>query len=164
MTERRCDGCGGPGAHVCVRRTHGTDHREMWLCDTCSRELGVEQDVPAFGPTVTELLGSLVKDDSAVLCPGCGTRFREIRQSGRAGCAQCYRTFAAGIGRLLAQLGGVEPHVGRYPQRLASCKRIFVDRSVLKRELDAAVDREDYEEAAEIRDRMLSLEAGDDRA
>jgi protein-arginine kinase activator protein McsA len=49
--------------------------------------------------------------------------------------------------------------VGRFPERLVSYKRLLVDRSVLQQRLDEAVRREDYEEAAIIRDSMLALEA-----
>jgi len=96
------------------------------------------------------------------MCPNCGTRFKEIRQSGRVGCAECYQVFGNRIQLLLAQMGLVETHVGRYPSRIASYKRLLVDRVMMKADLEEAIDREDYEEAAELRDRIRHLEEDED--
>ena len=162
MSSKRCDGCGEPGAHIRVRQSSGTHQRELWLCDECCRKLGVDQAIPAFGPTVSELLSGLVTRASERACPRCGTEFKEIRRSGRVGCAECYQVFRGSIARLLSQVGAEEAHVGRYPDRLISYKRLLIDRTELRQRLDEAVQREDYEEAALIRDRMLALDTNED--
>ena len=118
--------------------------------------------MPAFGPTVCELLGTLTGDAGTRACPNCGTRFKQIRQTGQVGCAECYQVFRNRIQLLLSQMGLIDPHVGRYPNRLASYKRLFVDRIAMREDLEAALGREDYEQAAELRDRIRTLEDGDD--
>lgn len=162
MTDRLCDGCGKPGGHIRTYQSNGSEYRELYLCDSCARLVGADDSLPAFGPTVGELLGTLVGEPGTRACPSCGTRFREIRQSGRVGCAECYQVFGNRIQLLLAQMGLVDSHVGRYPSRVASYKRLLVDRIALKNDLDAALRREDYEEAAELRDRIQSLEEATD--
>ena len=66
--------------------------------------------------------------------------------------------FHARIEHLLTHAGLSESHVGRYPARLASYKRLLIDREALRHELHNAVTREDYEQAADLRDRIKSLE------
>jgi len=120
--------------------------------------IGAEQETPAFAPTVGELLGLVAGDKGARSCPSCGTRFRTIRQTGRVGCAECFRVFHNRIEHLLEQLGFSELHAGRYPARLASYKRLLIDREALRHQLSEALTREEYERAAELRDRIKSLE------
>jgi protein arginine kinase activator len=158
MSERTCDGCGRSTGRIRVYQSKGNDFTELWLCDTCANALGVEQEQPIFGPSAGELLGSLVGDRTERICPKCGTRMRSIRETGRVGCAECYRVFHYRIQQLLEQAGLTETHVGRYPHRLDSYKRLLIDRESLRSELEEALKNEDYEAAASIRDRMRSLE------
>ncbi|MFW5690125.1 MAG: UvrB/UvrC motif-containing protein, partial [Spirochaetota bacterium] len=81
-----------------------------------------------------------------------------IRQTGRTGCAECYRVFRPQIQHLLEQSGLTETHEGRYPSRLGSFKRLLVDRESLRERLSHAIEGEDYEAAAVIRDQMRALE------
>ena len=162
MTDRRCDGCGKPGGYVRIHQSNGSEFRELWLCGSCARLVGAEQSLPAFGPTVGELLGTLAGDAGIQACPNCGTQFKQIRQTGRVGCAECYQVFSTRIRLLLSQVGLVDPHSGRYPNRLASYRRLLVDRVAITEDLKAALGREDYEQAAELRDRIRMMEAADD--
>jgi len=158
MNKRKCDGCSEAEGRIRVYQTSGTEYSELWLCARCAAELGVEEEYPAFAPTVAELLGSLAGGSGTRVCPSCGTRFKTIRQSGKAGCAECYRVFRPRIQDLLEQSGHTESHVGRYPARVGSYKRLLVDRESLREELERAVHGEDYEAAARLRDRMKELE------
>jgi protein arginine kinase activator len=162
MTDRKCDGCGKTGGHIRTHQSNGSDFRELWLCRSCASLVGAEQSLPAFGPTVSELLGTLAGESGTRVCPTCGTRFKQIRQTGHVGCAMCYQTFRNRIQLLLAQMGLTDSHIGRYPSRLASYKRLLVDRIAMKEDLEAAVESEDYEQAAWLRDRIRSLEEGPD--
>lgn len=162
MNDRHCDGCGAASGHIRVYQTRGTEFSELWLCDRCADRLGVEIESPAFAPTVGELLGTLIGTNSGRSCPVCGTKFRVIRQTGRVGCAECYRVFGGRIHHLLEQSGLTEPHVGRYPARLSSFKRLLVDRESLREKLEQLVGDEDYEGAAVLRDQMRALEEHDD--
>jgi len=162
MSERSCDGCGRPDGHIRVYQSRGTEFSELWLCENCASKLGVEADQPAFGPSAGELLGALVGDTVTRTCPSCGTRFKSIRQTGTVGCAECYRTFRGRVQQLLVQEGLTEDHVGRYPARLSSYKRLLVDRESLRMDLEHALEKEDYESAASIRDQMKKLEESTD--
>jgi len=78
------------------------------------------------------------------------------------GCPECYRWFREEIAELLERedLGG--DHAGRVPRRLIPLKRLLIDRERLKDELRQAIQSEEYERAAGIRDHMNTLERDDE--
>jgi protein arginine kinase activator len=97
---------------------------------------------------------------AAEVCPVCGMNWNEFKQSGVMGCGHDYEQFAGKLLPLLkrAQEGAGE-HVGKVPARK---KTPDADRQVttlrLRRELQKAVDAENYEAAAQLRDKLRTLE------
>ncbi|HKJ85366.1 MAG TPA: UvrB/UvrC motif-containing protein [Spirochaetia bacterium] len=158
MDNHQCDGCGESLGKIRVYQTKGTEYSELWLCDRCAQSLGVEEAQPAFAPTIAEMLGSLVGGSGTRNCPVCGMKFRTIRQTGRVGCAECYRVFRPRIQHLLEQTGLTDAHAGRYPARLGSFKRLLLDRESLRERLHEALAEEDYEAAVILRDQMKAIE------
>jgi protein arginine kinase activator len=73
------------------------------------------------------------------------------------GCAECYRAFRARIIPLIRPATGRVQHIGRFPERLEAFKRLFVDREHYRQELDEAVELEDYERAALLRDKINEI-------
>lgn len=109
---------------------------------------------------------------SPTVCPSCGMSVREFRQSGLLGCPTCYSVFEAQLGPLIerAHEGGA-CHVGKTPRR-ALCsgrqrgdvERLLGDAQeraerlrVLRKQLTDAVEREQYERAAQLRDEMRQI-------
>jgi protein arginine kinase activator len=96
----------------------------------------------------------------AKMCPGCGLNFSQFRQTGRLGCAECYQVFETELGGLVerAQNGGSH-HTGKSPKRAGTSidRQLLIQRLV--RELDHAVAAEQYERAAELRDRLHNMDA-----
>jgi protein arginine kinase activator len=74
------------------------------------------------------------------------------------GCAECYRTFGARLQQLLGHSSRPLQHDGRYPQRLQTYKKMFVDKEVFREQLREAVEREEYEQAAVLRDKINSID------
>lgn len=159
MSERSCDGCGRTGDLIQVYQTRGNDYYELWLCERCATVLGVEAEPEAFGPTTEELLGGLISSASGE-CPSCGTTYQTISRRGQVGCSECYRVFAGRIELQLQDLGLPTRHTGRFPERLASYKRLLLDREVFRDELKRAIESEDYERAAALRDELEQLDGG----
>lgn len=95
----------------------------------------------------------------SVSCPDCGIGLDEFRTSGRLGCARDYDHFRAELEPLLERIHGAGRHVGRVPDRLAARLAVVEQVELYQRELAAAVEREAYEEAAELRDKIRELEA-----
>ena len=156
MSNRPCDGCGRLGNLVQVYQTRGNDYYELWLCERCASVLGVESAEEP--PTAEELLSGLLSE--AGVCPSCGTSYKSISQTGAVGCAHCYQAFAHRIEIDLIELGMPVRHEGRYPERLASYRTLLLDRELFREQLRKAIEAEDYEKAASLRD-QIDLLRGD---
>jgi protein arginine kinase activator len=91
-------------------------------------------------------------------CSSCGIKFVEFRNSGRLGCPHDYEAFRADLLPLLENIHGETRHRGKVPRRLPQSKQMQSELMHLRRQLNQAVTREAYEEAAQLRDRIRQLE------
>ena len=91
-------------------------------------------------------------------CPECGSSYHEIASSGRVGCAQCYDTFAEELARSIQSIHGTTNHTGAVPARQRAKQERSEWIKKLKKDLQDAVRREDYEAAAKLRDEIRQLE------
>lgn len=136
---------------------------EKHLCDSCAQEEGVT--IKSTPPPLNELLNSFVMASSGIQelaelkCDHCGMSFLEFRNQGLLGCPQDYDVFGKGLAILIerAHEGGTH-HVGKRPNQSDETADRQRNLSRLRRELDAAVEREDYEVAARLRDEIKTLE------
>lgn len=87
-------------------------------------------------------------------CPGCGLQYQQLRQGGRAGCAQCWPTYQRTVEAALAKAAPAVQHTGRSPVTTQAAQRSRARREALQRRLDEAIAREDYESAAQLRDAL----------
>jgi protein arginine kinase activator len=89
-------------------------------------------------------------------CPKCGITWDEIKKTSKFGCPYDYEFFEEDFAPTMKRLhlGGTK-HVGKVPTHL----NISVSRQVeaLEQELTAAVKEEQYEKAAELRDKIKAL-------
>jgi protein arginine kinase activator len=137
--------------------------QEIHLCEQCARKKGLSLKKQL---SLQDLLTSLMEQKKenipeallSIKCPVCGLTFREFRESGRLGCPQDYQVFKEGLKLLLERIHGSSKHVGKVPTRIDSDtakKRALLD---LRSQLEEAIHREEYERAAELRDRIRTLE------
>ena len=96
-------------------------------------------------------------------CPNCGLSFLELLKVGRIGCAQCYAAFGEQMEILLEKLHGSTGHVGykpvNNPQVSEKTVKCLSKKDNLKIELNKAIETENYEQAARLRDKLKKLEA-----
>jgi protein arginine kinase activator len=94
-----------------------------------------------------------------LVCEQCGISYIEFRNHGLLGCAHDYDTFKDALGELIERAqDGNDHHVGKAPRSTTKPKRPQQDLRRLKRQLNEAVAAEDYERAAELRDKIEKLE------
>jgi len=82
----------------------------------------------------------------------------EFRNTGRLGCPQDYRVFRDELVPLLENIHGETRHSGKSPRRAPLSQQIQSELMQLRNKLKNSVNKEDYEEAARIRDRIRKLE------
>jgi protein arginine kinase activator len=156
---------------------HITDIQEgvveaLHLCQSCAEEYfesaeqapNIEEPV-AFADKLPEIPDLEVDSEHAnLICPNCGISFAEFRSKGRLGCPHDYISFEEELLPLLENIHGSTQHVGKYPKRAPDASRKQFELIRLRNELNLAVEDEDYEEAARLRDliKNVSQEAGED--
>ena len=91
-------------------------------------------------------------------CPVCGISFFEFRNTGRLGCPYDYSFFNEDLEPLLKNIHDATEHVGKRPKRLAASADSQAKMIHLRREMEEAVEMENYERASEIRDEMRAIE------
>ncbi len=155
---------------------------EVHLCEVCAQETGVVSGSPA---PVEEILkkiaaGKATTETATAACQACGTTFAQFKQAGRLGCPECYRALEKQLGPILdrAHQGAVH-HVGKVPGRmmhqggrgteladraaaLAAAEARAEQIRRLRADLARAIHTEQYEQAAQIRDRLRQLQQGAD--
>jgi len=166
-----CQRCGTRTATVHKVRIENGVTTELHLCEPCARETG-ELQVTPFGATFEELMksffdlpfmemgaGQEAMSRTATRCPNCGLSWSDFKRLGQLGCSQCYVTFERALRPVLKRLHGATEHTGKRPrERGESLRRRELAR--LREELQEAIASEQYERAAQLRDRIRELERG----
>ncbi len=142
------------------------DKVERHLCEQCAMHEGLLQ---AQKPTVNvnDVLESFIasaKEQQGALgnlvCKNCGMSYVEFRNQGLLGCAADYDEFGEPLNELIGRAhDGATHHVGKSPRSAGTARTTQQDIRHLKRQLDEAVAAEDYERAADLRDRMKAMES-----
>ncbi len=169
-----CEACGQAKATVHITRTINGETRRMHLCSSCATEGGHLSWASGSNLPVTSLLGGLLDmgTGSAVdrqatggtACPACGLTYRQFAETGLLGCSTCYETFSAAIEPLLKRIQGETMHRGKRPAGAATEEEdVAKTEEQLRAKLQRAIEEEDYERAAEIRDALRELD-GDSNA
>ncbi len=142
------------------------------MCEFCAQEQGlaIKNQVP-----INELLSTLLAsqgaehaDDKtasrdtippALTCPACGMTLDQFRKEALLGCSSDYEVFKEPLMKIIekAQAGHIT-HCGKVPARAPSDSKLHIKILNLRKELQAAITNENYEKAAEIRDRIEHLQ------
>lgn len=160
----QCDICGKKKATVHLTEIVDEQMSEMHLCEECAREKSVQME-QQFG--LADLLAGLadfgkqVKDVEVVKikCAHCALGYEDFRKSGRLGCSECYISFREQLSALLKKIHGSNRHLGKSPLKLAEGVKEKVEGLTdLRNQLHEAVQQEDFEKAAALRDKIRELE------
>ena len=173
-----CESCHQNLATVHLTEIVAKQKKELHLCEDCAREKG---DVFKGHFSVHDFLGGLAdaakkktadketkkekeaKPKAPVSetppCPACGLSFSEFKTSGRLGCFNDYEHFKKELLPLLEKIHGATQHTGRVPSSVGQKLETQKVLAALRKDLNLAIQREEYERAAELRDKIKSLES-----
>ena len=98
---------------------------------------------------------------SATKCPSCGYTYADVLKEERVGCAECYHTFANELARTIRAIQGVGVHCGAVPSRYRARKEREECLKKLRRSMQEAIEGEDFERAAKLRDDIRKMEGED---
>lgn len=163
----KCEICEDAVATVHLTEISNNQKKEVHLCETCAQEKGVaihshvkNLSLPEFFGQLSEPTTATEKPTATRNCPVCGIDYQEFRATGKFGCATDYRIFRKELEYLLDKVHGATQHRGRMPLRVGMEMNRRKQIDELKSELRHAVESEEYEQAANIRDRIHMLERG----
>jgi protein arginine kinase activator len=160
-----CDQCHEREAVIHLTQIVNEQVTTLHLCERCAAEKGVESPGAQPKTPLGTFLAAMGQDAEptqaprADTCARCGGSLQDFRESGRLGCPECYRSFEVPLRDLLRRLHGSTHHMGeRYAERGAPAPVEAQQATELREQLRLAVETENFELAAEIRDRLRVLE------
>lgn len=160
-----CDVCGKNEAHIHIVEVTPNGKRERNLCEECADKEGLMGNDDDMSFSFANFLKNIIPvafeeamENIENVCPNCGINYGEMKHRGKFGCVACYTAFREKIPEVLKIVQGKsESHIGKSPKSL---KVITPQKELekLKRSMKIAIEEEEYERAAEIRDRIKELE------
>ena len=165
----KCQICDNP-ATVHLTDIVNKKKRELHLCERCARERNLIPEQPGPQLDLKALLNLLMHpfppgqepapEDAPALstgstgaavpeaCEVCGITLAEFKSGGRLGCPHDYESLRAALEPLLERIHRSTAHAGKAPRAIRVRE--------WKKQMQAAVASEDYEEAARLRDLINS--------
>ncbi len=163
-----CQECRRRPATIHITRIVNGRKTEMDLCEQCAHEKGEFEFFaePQF-PLQSFLAGILEQGVQAQPsyqpsrtphCPNCGLTYRDFARTGKLGCSRCYDEFGDRLEPVLRRIHGASQHTGKVPARSGGTIKVHRELRDLREALGKAVQAEDFEAAARIRDQIRELE------
>jgi protein arginine kinase activator len=161
----KCERCPNP-ATVHLTEIVDQQKKELHLCQACAEAENLVQkqelNLPAILQTlIGHHLGRETDALARLACPACGIKYMEFRAQGRLGCPHDYAAFRTGLEPLLLKIHRATRHHGKTPRRAPSAARL-AEVVGLRGRLQAAVNAEQYEEAARLLALIRKKEATDE--
>ncbi len=158
----QCDVCQSKEATVFLTQIVDGKMQKVNLCEGCSKEKGVND--PTGFALADLLLGlgdsqQIEKTAASNKCPVCGFTQADFKKTGRLGCSNCYSVFAEGILPMLKNMHKGTRHTGKVPAVHAEQRERSEKMKSLQESLDKAIADEEFELAADLRDRIRQVEA-----
>jgi protein arginine kinase activator len=159
-----CSICKEKEATVHLTQIAGDKMQKVDLCEECAKTKWMN-DPTAFS-LADQLfgLGAAQEIEQAgegvgLKCPACGFTQADFKKAGRLGCPECYQTFAEPLEGLLKTMHKGTRHVGKVPESLRQGRDLSDRLKVLQKKLNKAIQEEDFEEAAVLRDEIKQTTA-----
>lgn len=159
-----CDICGKSQATVHLTEIIDDNMTELHLCEECAQKKGAQMETH-FG--LADLLAGLAdlggqftktKKEIKIKCPRCGLTYDDFKKIGRLGCGECYSAFREALLPLLKRIHGSTQHYGKSPKKVTKVVKIKNELQDLKNKLQKAIQLEEFEEAARLRDKIREME------
>ncbi|MBN1405371.1 MAG: UvrB/UvrC motif-containing protein [Candidatus Omnitrophica bacterium] len=170
-----CDICHKNEAMIHITEIVNDEARELHVCQQCADAESMHMN-QGFG--IADLVSGMVgfpgeareAKEKDLKCPTCGMAYSDFRKLGRLGCSECYEAFKSVLIPLLKNIHGSIHHTGKEPEKMvASFEKEYTGKKInvvtkevkiaeLREKLQRAVQTEQYEEAAVLRDRIKELE------
>jgi protein arginine kinase activator len=160
----KCQNCHKRDATVHLTEIKGGGKHEMHLCESCAAAKGLPgkahfsiQDLLA-GIASSQQSSTQKRRTKELQCPACELTISQFQATGRFGCGDCYKAFETEILPLIEKIHDSTQHVGKVPGRASPEVTMQKEVRHLHLELKRAIVQEEYEKAAQLRDRVKKIE------
>ena len=159
-----CEECGEREASFHYTEIADGITSELHLCEECAKKRGF---ILPSTFSLADLLGGLLEPEyppslePGLRCKNCGFTYSNFKETGFLGCSQCYSFFKRPLEPLLKKIHGSSKHIGKFPKKKREEKKEKVlDLQLLQEKLKEAIAKEEFEEAASLRDKIKEMEKG----
>lgn len=134
---------------------------ELSLCKECAEKKGVGEIKKvklSAQEILTELQEKITEQDNDLICTNCGLSFADFRRRGRLGCEQCYVSFASKLEPIIKRIHNSTQHTGK---TITTGRKKISEKFEIKKLkiiLESAIQKEDFEKAARIRDQIKKIQ------
>ncbi|MCD6308751.1 MAG: UvrB/UvrC motif-containing protein [Candidatus Latescibacteria bacterium] len=165
----KCQICHKNDAKIVFTQIVNNEKVVLHICPECARKKGlsIEIDIsPPVSASVEKLLKGFDKtveereeeEIPDLVCDNCGLTFREFKKSGLFGCDRCHEAFGDYMKDILTEIHGIDIHEAEPPPAGHEVVEIRHELKDLRAKLKHSVEMENYELAAELRDRISELQ------
>ena len=165
----QCQICNENEATIHLTEIAEGQRSEMHVCEQCAIEQGiaVKSQMP-INELLSNLLNAQPADDEFFealeeekSCPHCGFSLSGFRKEALLGCPHDYEVFEKLLRPLIKKAhDGKATHCGKVPSKVPVETRKQIELLNMRQQLEGAVQAEDYELAAELRDKITGCESG----
>ena len=168
-----CQDCKKRQAEVHLTQIVNNQKVTLALCKECAEARGFHSPLDNVPFPLAEILSGLAGTDlqaagkdketgEELTCGKCGLTFSQFTRQGRFGCGECYAAFRTRLEPIMRKIHGASLHRGRHPEvsvvEGAEAPTLPIkEEERLETDLRKAVQNEDFERAAEIRDMLKDL-------
>lgn len=170
-----CDKCHKREAKIYYTEIVNGVKKEQHLCEECASEytnLGFDSKLEQKDISIGNLLSSILSNyypakkskehgKEGLVCRHCNMSYESFLQHGKVGCVHCYQSFNKVLEKSLRQIQGASSHIGKQPKGFVRyTDKILHELSEIDRlsiQLQDAIEKEEFEEAARLRDEIRRL-------
>ena len=161
----KCEFCNKEKATIHLTQVVNGEMKKLNLCQECAKNNGIDLNSPI---SITDVLMGIDKKNPRnkildtlteydLTCSRCNMSRAEFSKKARLGCPNCYKVFSAELKTITQAMHHSNNHIGKIPSKQISKIKISKQLSTLKKEIKLAINNEDYEAAAEIRDKIKNI-------
>lgn len=156
-----CELCNLNEATVYLKQFINGVEKELFVCEECSGQHEFEMPFAMgmgdflFGVGVKNNVAESASAKDEKSCPHCHMRKSDFNKRSKVGCEHCYEVFENELQPMLAMMHKSSQHNGKVPLN----EEVAIGLERLERDLNAAIEVQNFEEAAVIRDNIAAVKA-----
>lgn len=164
----KCECCSKTEATIHLTQVIDGEVKKLNLCQVCAQKNGIDLNSPISITDVLLGLGNASPGEPDktnvgefdLSCSRCQMTRAEFKKRARLGCPECYKAFMGELNAITQAMHHSRQHVGKIPARQGNEARITAQIAALQKDIETAIAKEEYEVAANLRDKIKSLKDG----